>query len=110
LKEKEYGQNLDISENSLSCDRDDQSEQCKKSWNSFWEDSGFDLNHDSKKSKQWILPVQLDGLTGECYINLPDDFLEIAGLKENDVVHWIDRNDGTYELRKFTEPLKPEDC
>jgi len=39
-------------------------------------------------------------LTGECYINLPDDLLERAGLKEGDQVEWIDRKDGSFEMRK----------
>ena len=49
---------------------------------------------------KWILPVQVDGLTGDCYINLPDDLLERAGLKEGDTVEWIDRYDGSFEMRK----------
>lgn len=56
--------------------------------------------HNSDKVVKWQLPVEVDGLTGECYINLPDDLLERAGLQEGDVVEWIDRNDGTFELRK----------
>ena len=52
------------------------------------------------KVNRWVLPVQIDGLTGECSINLPDDLLERAGLKEGDMVHWIDRKDGSFEVRK----------
>ena len=49
---------------------------------------------------KWKLPVQVDGLTGDCYINLPDDLLERAGLKEGDTVEWVDRYDGSFEMRK----------
>ena len=49
---------------------------------------------------KWQLPVQVDGLTGDCFVNLPDDLLERAGLKEGDTVEWIDRNDGSFEVRK----------
>jgi len=52
------------------------------------------------KVNRWVLPVDVDGLTGECYINLPDDLLERAGLKEGDQVEWIDRKDGSFEMRK----------
>jgi hypothetical protein len=52
------------------------------------------------KVKKWILPVELDGLTGECYINLPDDLLEVANLKEGDQVEWIDLGGGSFEMRK----------
>ena len=49
---------------------------------------------------KWQLPVQVDGLTGDCFVNLPDDLLERAGLKEGDTVEWIDRGDGSFETRK----------
>ena len=49
---------------------------------------------------RWVVPVELDGLSGECYIQLPDDLLERAGLKEGDQVEWIGRGDGSFELRK----------
>jgi hypothetical protein len=52
------------------------------------------------KIVKWQLPVELDGLSGECYVNLPDDLLEAANIKENDLVEWIDRKDGSFELRK----------
>lgn len=70
-----------------------------------------DLEYASKnKSKKWILPVEVDGLSGECYVNFPDDLMELVGLKEGDVVQWIDRKDGSFELRKQTELLTSEDC
>ena len=49
---------------------------------------------------RWVLPVQVDGPSGEYYINLPDDLLARAGLHEGDMIHWIDRGDGSFELRK----------
>ena len=55
-----------------------------------------------KKDKvvKWQLPVQVDGLTGDCFVEFPDDLLEAANLKEGDTVEWIDRKDGSFELRK----------
>lgn len=50
--------------------------------------------------KKWTLPVEVDGLTGDCLITLPDDLLEKVGWKENDQLEWIDRDDGSFELRK----------
>jgi len=52
------------------------------------------------KPNKWVLPVEVDGLTGECYIQLPDDLLELANLKEGDQIEWIDRKDGSFEMRK----------
>lgn len=71
-------------------------------------DAGYEMTADGfwiKEHKEdlvnrWVLPVELDGLSGECYINLPDDLLDRIGLKEGDMVHWIDRKDGSFELRK----------
>jgi hypothetical protein len=60
---------------------------------------------DSEKSDKvvkWQLPVQqsnVDGV-GDYYIEFPDDLLEAANLKEGDQVEWIDRKDGSFELRK----------
>lgn len=55
------------------------------------------------KVVKWQLPVQVDGLTGDCYVEFPDDLLEAANLEEGDAVEWIDRNDGSFELRKVTK-------
>ena len=109
----------------LNCDKDDSSPECKGAWNDFWE-SGSDTEYELREAEyynkevfvsedgdlypvkdkvvKWQLPVQVDGLTGECYINLPDDLLECAGLKEGDTVEWIDRNDGSFEMRKVNGP------
>ena len=76
----------------LSCDKNDPSPECKDAWNDFW-------NKEDQVTR-WVLPVELDGLSGECYINLPDDLLEKIGLKEGDMVHWIDQGDGSFKLKK----------
>jgi hypothetical protein len=95
------------------CDRDDPSPECQKSWTNFWEDAPYPLyvSEDGdmrspdavvKKDKvvKWQLPVGVDELTGDCYVNFPDDLLEAANLKEGDQVEWIDLNNGSFELRK----------
>ena len=70
----------------------------------YWYD--YDRNDPNRKNPfedmvvKWQLPVGVDGLTGDCYVNLPDDLLERVGLKEGDTVEWIDRKDGSFELRK----------
>ena len=107
----------------LSCDKDDPSPECKGAWNDFWED----VNNWSEESKlhvtedgdiypvqdkvvKWQLPVQVDGLSGDCFVEFPDDLLEAANLKEGDQVEWIDRGDGSFELRKVTKPLGMDEC
>jgi len=59
---------------------------------------------------KWQLPVEVDGISGECYIQFPDDLMEAAGIKEDDLVEWIDRKDGSFELRKVTKPIGMEEC
>jgi hypothetical protein len=111
----------------LTCDKDDSSPECKGAWNNFWEeevkDDGMrswghsDLEYlpklppeEPKQDKvvKWQLPVEEveNGDTGETeyFITFPDDLLEAANLKQGDDVEWVDRNDGTFLLRKITQP------
>ena len=53
---------------------------------------------EQKQSKKWTLPVEFDGQ--EYFIDLPNDLLEAANLKEGDAVEWIDNGDGSYLLKK----------
>ena len=127
LKEREYyeGSSSVYQEDTiLKCDKDDPSPECQGAWNDFWQSDSnteYELREAEYYNKEvfvsedgdiypvkdkvvkWQLPVQVDGLTGECYINLPDDLLEVAGLKEGDAVEWIDRNDGSFEMRKVND-------
>jgi len=85
----------------LSCDANNSSPECQDAWSDFWESSHEEyLRVNNDKVVKWQLSTQVDGLTGDCYIELPDDLLQIAGLKEGDTVEWIDRNDGSFEMRK----------
>jgi len=98
----------------LSCDKDDHSPECKGAWNDFWQENYYPDNSqyteeelnamcdEAAKDKvvKWQLPIEMDGLSGECYVQFPDDLLEAANLKEGDPVEWIDRGDGSFELRK----------
>ena len=128
LKEREYyeGSSYSYQEDTiLKCDKDDPSPECQGAWNDFWQSDSnteYELREAEYYNKEvfvsedgdiypvkdkvtkWRLPVQVDGLTGDCYINLPDDLLEVAGLKEGDAVEWIDRNDGSFEMRKVNDP------
>ena len=55
------------------------------------------------KVVKWQLPVEVDGISGEYYVQFPDDLMEASGIKENDFVEWIDRGDGSYLLKKVNE-------
>ena len=94
----------------LACNNEDSSPECKSAWNDFWEENYYPEESTKDKVVKWRLPIQVDGLTGDCHINLPDDLLEAANLKEGDQVKWVDNGDGSYTMVKVTEPLKMDDC
>jgi hypothetical protein len=60
------------------------------------------------KVVKWKLPVEEveNGDTGETeyFITFPDDLLEAANLKPGDEVEWVDNDDGSFILRKITQP------
>lgn len=52
------------------------------------------------KVVKWQLPVEVDGASGEYFVQFPDDLLEATNLKEGDQVQWVDQGNGSYLLRK----------
>ena len=46
----------------------------------------------------WIREVDNDG-----FLTIPEDILESTGWKEGDMLEWINREDGSFELRKTNE-------
>jgi len=97
----------------VTCNKDDTSEECKKSWNSFWEEHYYPEEHQqyteeelnamcdaatsAKKGKvnKWIIPVDDD-----YNITFPEDLLEQTGWKEGDTLQWIDQGDGSFKMIK----------
>jgi bifunctional DNA-binding transcriptional regulator/antitoxin component of YhaV-PrlF toxin-antitoxin module len=61
------------------------------------------------KVVKWRIPVEMDGPSGEYFVTFPDDLLEAANLNEGDEVEWVDRNDGSFILRKtWNDPYKDD--
>lgn len=131
------------------CDKDNPSDECKNSWNDFWEENYYpedyslsdtkshsecyyeynrnDLNRENpfhskddgmrpwghsdmeyliaNKPKRWILPIEKQVIDGvdDYYIMFPDELLEAANIKQNDVLEWIDQGDGSWLLKKVEE-------
>jgi len=83
---------------SSTCNNQDLSPECRGVWNSFWEDDKIKED----KVVKWVLPVQqkIEEGIDDYYVQFPDDLLEAANLKENDLVEWVDNLDGSYLLRK----------
>jgi hypothetical protein len=97
----------------LSCDKDDPSPECQKSWTKFWEETPYpayvsedgdvlipDYVTKDDKVVKWQLPIEVDGPSGEYFVMFPDDLLERAGLKEGDVVEWVQQENDSCLLRK----------
>ena len=110
-----------------SCDKNDQSPECKNAWNDFWEKSYYPEEYGSQytdeeliamcdaaekehRVKKWILPVEIDDPSGQYYVSFPEDLLEAVNFVEGDEVYWEDNNDGTYTIRKVTQSFKMEEC
>jgi hypothetical protein len=53
-----------------------------------------------RKLKIWTVKVEMDGLTGDAIIPIPDDLSDIVGWNVDDEVEWCDNNDGSYIIRK----------
>ena len=66
------------------------------------------------KVKKWVLPVEETKIAEtdetEYFVSFPDDLLEAANLKEGDQVEWIDRGDGSYQLKKVKKPMTYEEA
>ena len=53
-----------------------------------------------RKSKIWTVEIQMDGLTGDAFIPIPDDLSDAVGWDVDDELEWWDNKDGSYILRK----------
>ena len=58
--------------------------------NGFWQ----------KPKTSWIVKIEMDGLTGDAYIPIPDDLSDIVGWNVDDELEWIPNDNGSYILRK----------
>lgn len=52
------------------------------------------------KVNKWILPVEVDTVNDDYYVTLPEDLLSQLNWKEGDMLNWIDRGEGTFEIKK----------
>ena len=114
----------------VACDRNNTSEECKKSWNDFWveptmppwghsdleygiyySDEELDaMCHSAEvkdKVKKWILPVEETKVEEtdetEYFITFPDDLLQAVDLKEGDQIEWTPQSNGSYILQKVKQ-------
>jgi hypothetical protein len=76
-----------------------------------WGHSDMEALSQQKEDKvvKWSLPVEMDS-DGEYFITFPDDLLEAANLSPGEEVEWVEKEVGTFLLRKITKPLGMDDC
>jgi hypothetical protein len=109
------GEQYTEEELNLMCEKaasDEEKEKCRE-YNlreSEYYDKKARVDADHGKVKSWVLPTEVDGLTGDVIVNLPDDLLKAANLNEGDQIQWVDNGDGSYKMVKITEPLKMDEC
>ena len=87
------------------CDKATSSEKHSESYYDYTRNDYARPNPFDKVVK-WRLPIEevkdSDTDETEYFITFPDDLLEATNLKPGDDVEWVDRNDGSFLLRKVT--------
>ena len=53
-----------------------------------------------KKPKTWIVEVSMDGLTGDAFLPIPDEVMDLVEWNLYDELEWIDNKDGSWIIRK----------
>lgn len=53
-------------------------------------------------NNRWIIEVKSREGSEELFLELPPDALNQMGWAEGDALEWIDRKDGSWELKKVT--------
>jgi hypothetical protein len=53
-----------------------------------------------RKPKTWTVEIQMDGLSGDAIIPIPDEVLDLVEWNLYDELEWIDNKDGSYIIRK----------
>jgi hypothetical protein len=61
------------------------------------------MDIDIMDMKRYVLEVQEDEHTGECYVTFPDELLEETGWVEGTALEWSEEIDGSIVLKKVEE-------
>lgn len=57
----------------------------------------------TEEKKSWEVIIEEDTETGDAILPLPQEMLDEVGWKSGDNLKWIDRDDGSWEIRKVEE-------
>ena len=54
----------------------------------------------TEEKKSWEVIIEEDPETGDAILPFPQEMLDEVGWKSGDNLNWIDRGDGSWEIRK----------
>jgi len=57
----------------------------------------------TEAKKSWTVIIEEDTETGDAILPFPQEMLDEVGWMSGDNLKWIDRGDGTWEIRKVLE-------
>ena len=57
----------------------------------------------TEEKKSWEVIIEEDPETGDAIQPFPQEMLDEVGWKSGDNLNWIDRGDGSWEIRKVEE-------
>jgi len=63
----------------------------------------FKENGSWKKPKTWIVEVSMDGLTGDAFLPIPDEVMDLVEWNLYDELEWHNQGDGSWIIRKVTK-------
>ena len=57
----------------------------------------------TEAKKTWTVIIEEDVETGDVILPFPQEMLDEVGWNPGDNLKWVDRGDGTWEIRKVEE-------
>ena len=57
----------------------------------------------TEANKSWTVIIEEDVETGDVILPFPQEMLDEVGWMPGDNLNWVDRGDGTWEIRKVEE-------
>jgi hypothetical protein len=57
----------------------------------------------TEAKKSWTVIIEEDQESGDLVLPFPQDMLDEVGWNPGDNLKWVDRGDGTWEIRKVEE-------
>ena len=57
----------------------------------------------TEANKSWTVIIEEDVETGDAILPFPQEMLDEVGWNPGDNLKWVDRGDGTWEIRKIEE-------